>query len=93
MTIQIPADVEARIREKVERGDFSDAGELIREALRLLDEHERKLERLRVKLQAGLKQLDWGEGVPFTPELVNQMRRDAEERFHRGEGPNPDVGP
>jgi antitoxin ParD1/3/4 len=93
MAIQLPADIEARIQERVERGDFPDAGEVIREAMRLLDAQESQLEELRAKLQVGLDQLDRGEGIPFTPELVSQMRRDAEERFKRGERPNPDVMP
>lgn len=93
MVIQLPADIEARIHEKVERGDFPDAGEVIREAMRLLDAQESQLEELRAKLQVGLDQLDRGEGVPFTPELVSQMRRDAAARVSRGERPNPDVVP
>lgn len=93
MTLQLPADIEARIRQKVERGDFPDAAEVVREAMRLLDAQERQLEELRVKLHAGLGQLDRGEGIPFTPELVRQMRQDAIDRFHRGDSPNPDVVP
>jgi putative addiction module CopG family antidote len=93
MTIQLPADVEVRVREKVDRGEFSDADSVIREAMRLLDERERQVEQLRGMLQIGLTQLEQGEGVRFTPELVAQMRRDAEERFRRGERANPDVGP
>ena len=93
MTMQLPSDVEVRVREKVSRGEFSDADAVIREAMRLLDERESQLAQLRVMLQTGLKQLDQGAGVPFTPTLVAQMRRDAEERFRRGERANPDVGP
>jgi antitoxin ParD1/3/4 len=93
VAIQLPADVEARIRQKVEGGDYPDAGEVVREAMRLLDAQERQLEELRAKLRSGLDQLDRGEGVPLTSELVEQMRRDAEDRFHRGERPNPDVVP
>ena len=87
MTIQLPADVEAHIRQKVERGEFPDAGEVVREAMRLLDEEERQLKELRAKLQVGLDQLDRGESAPFTPELVERMRRNAEDRFRRGERP------
>lgn len=90
MTIQLPADVEASIRQKVERGDFPDAGEVVREAMRLLDAQERDLAELRAKPRIGLDQLDRGEGIPFTPELVEQMRRDADARLARGEQPNPD---
>jgi antitoxin ParD1/3/4 len=93
MPIQLPADVEDRIREKVERGDFPDAGEVVREAMRLLDEQERQLDELRAKLQIGLDQLDRGESAPYTPEFVERMRRKAEERFRRGERPNPEVVP
>jgi hypothetical protein len=53
------------------------------------EERESQLENLRAKLQSGLDQLNRGEGVPFTPELVSEMRRDAEVHFHRGERPNP----
>ena len=91
MPIQVPDDVEARIREKVDSGDFADAGEVIREAMRLLDERELALAQLQSKLQVGLDQLDNGEGIPFTSELVGQMQRDANDRFQRGERPNPDV--
>jgi putative addiction module CopG family antidote len=85
MTMRLPADVEASVLEKVACGEFSDADAVIREAMRLLDERERQLAQLRVMLQIGLSQLDQGEGVPFTPTLVAQTRRDAEERFRRGD--------
>ena len=91
--MQLPADIEARVRDKVARGEFSDAHAVIREAMRLLDERERQLASLRGMLQTGLSQLDQGEGVPFTPELVAQMRRDAEERFRRGERADPEAVP
>ena len=93
MAIQRSADVEASVRQKVESGPFTDAAEVVREALRVLDEHERQLSTLRAQLQSGLDQLDQGEGVPLTPELVAEIRRDAEERFRRGERPNPEVCP
>jgi antitoxin ParD1/3/4 len=93
MAINIPADIEERILEKVERGDFPDAGEVIREAMRLLDEQEQELEQLQAKLQIGLDQLDQGEHVLFTPELMDQLRREVNDRLRRGEQPNPDVVP
>jgi putative addiction module CopG family antidote len=91
--MQLSADIAARVREKVASGEFSNEDAVMREAMRLLDERESQLTELRVMLQTGLSQLDQGEGVLFTPELVAQMRRDAEELFQRGERANPDVGP
>jgi antitoxin ParD1/3/4 len=93
MSIQLPPDLEDDIRSKVESGQFPDATEVVREALRLLDEQERQLAALRAKLQSGLDQIARGEVVPFTPELMAEIRRDADERFRRGEQPNPDVCP
>ena len=54
MAIHLPADVEARIKQKVERGDFADAGEVVREAMRLLDAQERQPEELRARPGSGL---------------------------------------
>ena len=93
MAIQLPPDIEARIQQRVAEGHFPDAGEVVREAMRLLDEQERQLEELRAKLQVGLDQLDRGEYAVFTPELVEAMRREADERFRRGARPKPDVVP
>ena len=93
MAIQLSPEIEARNQQKVAEGAFSDADEVIREAMRLLDAQERQLEELRAKLQIGLDQLDRGESAPFTPELVEQMRREAEDRFRRGKRPKPDVVP
>ncbi len=93
MAIQLSPEIEARIQQKVAAGAFPDADEVIREAMRLLDEQERQLDELRAKLQIGLDQLDRGESAPFTPELVEQMRCEAENRLRRGERPNPDVCP
>jgi Arc/MetJ-type ribon-helix-helix transcriptional regulator len=42
MTIHRPSALEASIRQKVERGDLLDANAVIREAMRLLDQHERQ---------------------------------------------------
>ena len=93
MAIQLPPDIEARIQQKVADGAFPDADEVIREAMRLLDQQQRQFEELRAKLQVGLDQLDRGEHALFTPELVERMRREADERFRRGARPKPDVVP
>lgn len=93
MTIQLPPDIEASIRQKIERGRFPDAGEVVREAMRLLDEHEHRLDALRAKLQIGLDELDRGEGVEWTPALMARLSREADEMHRRGEQPDSDVCP
>jgi hypothetical protein len=44
-------------------------------------------------LAVGLEQERRGELVDFTLDLVRDIDRRAEERFRRGELPNPDVCP
>ncbi len=93
MAIQLPADLETRIQEKVERGDYPDANEVVREAMRLLDARDHQRASLRAKLQAGLDQLDQGDSVPFTPEVMAEIRQQVQDRYQRGERPKADVLP
>jgi putative addiction module CopG family antidote len=93
MSIHLPPDVEASIRQKVQRGQFPDEGEVMREAIRLLDERKDQLDTLRAKVRVGLDELDRDEGAEWTPELKERLIREAEEMFRRGELPDPDVCP
>ena len=93
MTIRLPADLEATVRRNVESGHFSDATEVLREALRLLDDAEQQRAALWAALQVGIDQADRGETDEWTPELREQLRREADEMYLRGERPHPDVCP
>ena len=93
MSVVLDAQLEAIIRQKVESGLYADADAVLREALRLLDERDRRLQDLRAKLQVGLEQIERGETVAFTPELLEEISREAEEMVLRGEEPDPDVCP
>lgn len=89
MPIQLTPKNEALIREKVESGLYDNAEAAMDTALQLLDAHDRKLQRLREAIAEGEK----GVAVPWTPELMEQILRNADERQRRGEKPNPDVCP
>lgn len=54
MVIQLPADPGTHIHDKVARGDFSDANEVVREAMSLLDARDHQRASLRAKVQAEL---------------------------------------
>jgi antitoxin ParD1/3/4 len=92
MNVSLTPELEAMIRQQVDSGRYNNASEVVREALRLLDEYQR-VQHLRSLLAVGLEQAQRGELVEFTPELMEDIHRRAEERFHRGEEPDPDVGP
>ncbi len=65
MEVTLSPELEELIAEQVERGRYPSPGEVVRDALRLLQEQlklpERKLESLRRDLQVGLQALDRGE--------------------------------
>lgn len=89
MPIQLTPEAEAIIQQKVRNGLYDNAEAAIETAVQLLEAHDRKLQRLREAIAEGEK----GEGVPWTPELMEQILRNADERQRRGEMPNPDVCP
>jgi antitoxin ParD1/3/4 len=92
MNVSLTPELEAMIRRQVDSGRYNNASEVVREALRLLDEHQR-VHHLRSLLAVGLEQAQRGELVEFTPELVEDIARRAKVRFLRGEEPDPDVCP
>ena len=89
MPIELSPQTEALIREKVKQDLYANADEAIAAAVRLLDEHDRRSRRLREAIAAG----EQSEALPWTPELMDQRSREAEEMHHRGETPDPDVCP
>ena len=93
MVIRLAPDIEARIRHNVERGRFLDTDEVVREAMRLLDEREGQFDALRAKIQIGLDELERGEGAEWTPDLMKRLTLEADEMHRRGEKPDPDVSP
>jgi antitoxin ParD1/3/4 len=76
MNINLTPHLEELVRRKVESGLYSSASEVVREALRLMDEKDQlraaKLEQLRQDLQDGL---DSGPAVPWDPADIKRMGR------------------
>ena len=61
------------VENKIQQGRFESTSEAVRAGLRLLEEHEAKLDLLRKKLSVGEVQLDQGKGVDgdaFMQELI-----------------------
>ena len=69
MNVSLTPELEKLVSERVRSGMYSSASEVVREALRLLTEHEgvrrQKLEELRKEIQIGLDQIERGEGRPL----------------------------
>jgi antitoxin ParD1/3/4 len=92
MTVTLTRQHQDLVERMIATGQYEDAEEVIGQALRLLEEHER-FQQLRSKIQVGLDQLDRGEGIVVTSEFWDELDREVDERLLRGDQPNPDVWP
>ena len=93
MTISVPTDLEEIIRQKVESGRYGDTSDVIRVALRLLEARDQRTEQLRASIADGLAAFERGDGIEFTPELMEEIDQEADEHLRRGLTPKPDVCP
>lgn len=80
-------ELERLVARKVDSGLYQSASEVVREALRLLEEQhslrERHLADARNKIQAGLDQLDRGQGIPVEQVHAAMKQKSAEFRNPR----------
>jgi antitoxin ParD1/3/4 len=78
MNVSLTPELEQLVAEKVESGRYTSASEVIREALRLLEEQDQlrqnRLAAVRQKIDRGLSQLDRGEGIP-ADQAKSRLRR------------------
>ena len=92
MIVQLSPRTEALIREQIAGGRFATADEVVQEALRLLDERDRR-DRLRAALAVGDEQYARGQVVPWTPDFMQRLMVEAEERTRQGLPVKDDVKP
>lgn len=87
MNVSLTPELEQLIHRKVETGLYLSASEVVREALRLLEERDRlqamKFEEVRREIQVGIDEADRGELGPMdvrgTLEKVRGRRRNGKE--------------
>ena len=74
MNVSLTPQLEAMIRAKVASGMYSNASEVVREALRLLAEkdadYQRKMKALRAEIQKGIDAVEAGDVIEYTPGLI-----------------------
>ena len=93
MVIQVPTDVAAHIRQKVESGLYDDPEAVIRSALRLLDKRDQRLQELRALIAEGVADIERGDVDEWTPELMAKIDRAADEQIRLGLPPDPSCLP
>lgn len=86
MNVSLTPELEKLVARKVESGLYQSASEVVREGLRLLDDQDRlrevHLDEVRKKVQAGLDQLDRGEGIPGDEAYARMKQKTVE--FRKG---------
>lgn len=81
MNVNLTPQLESMIRQKVESGLYNNASEVVREALRLMGERDRR-ERLRTAIAIGDEQLAHGQVTTWTADTMRRLiqQADAEDR-------------
>jgi antitoxin ParD1/3/4 len=82
MHVSLTPELEAKIRSKVESGLYNNASEVIREALRYMEQNQEliiqlKLDRLRADVAIGAEQAEKGE---FSQRTIREIVSDLNER-------------
>jgi antitoxin ParD1/3/4 len=87
MNVSLTPELEKLVTRKVQSGLYQSASEVIREGLRLLEDQDRlrelHLAEVRKKIQAGLNQLDRGEGIPGDQVYAEMKQKSADFRKTR----------
>lgn len=79
MNVSLTPQLESFVKQKVLSGKYNSTSEVMREALRLLQEQDElksfKLQALRQDLQIGVSELDQGESIPLDIEKLKSKAR------------------
>jgi antitoxin ParD1/3/4 len=76
MNINLTPQLEELVRQKVASGLYSSASEVVREALRLMDEKDRLLDAKLTQLRRDVREgLESGAAVPWDPEEIKREGR------------------
>jgi antitoxin ParD1/3/4 len=89
MNVSLTPQLEELIKRKVASGMYGNASEVVREALRMLEERDRYQE-LRAEVGIGFEQIERGDTMPLNMEAI---KRDAREASRQGHKVNPVVIP
>jgi antitoxin ParD1/3/4 len=84
MNVTLTPELERRLREKIERGDYENADALVQEAVhRLIEEDEVDLESIQERLRHADAEIDRGEGLEFDEHTTKDLAKDIHERGMR----------
>ena len=76
MTVEIPPDLQQFVHQVIESGGYKSEAEVVGQALRLLQERQRRIEELRRKIEPALDRLDRGEGIELDEDGLDAFFED-----------------
>ena len=80
MNVSLTPQLEKYVKTKIETGLYNSASEVVRDALRLLEEQDRfkevKLQMLREEIQKGISELDAGQVSKLTMADIKKLGRE-----------------
>lgn len=76
--------MEQYLQSKVGTGFYSNASEVVRDAIRRMWEEDKKLAKLRAAVDAGDKQIEQGDGVPYSAERLETITAKAPSNARTG---------
>ena len=84
MHVSLTPHLEKYVREKVKTGLYNSSSEVVREALRLLEERDRlreiRIDELRKEIQVGIDQIERGEYTEYTEHTLHELFDDIRAR-------------
>ncbi len=93
MHINLSPEVEKYLQSKVDTGFYSNASEVVRDAIRRMWEEDEQLEKLRAAVKLGDEQLDKGEGITYSKDRLIHITAKAFDNAKNGKKVKSDVQP
>lgn len=93
MHVNLSPEMEGYIKSKVSGGFYGNATEVIRDAIRRMQSEDERVTAWREAIAKGEAQLDRGEGVTYTPELIADITRSALNAMNSNQPIKTDVLP
>jgi len=93
MHVNLSPEMEGFIKRKVASGFYGNATEVIRDAIRRMQDEESRAAAWQAAIKLGDEQLDRGEGVAYTQDTMKNITQSAIDAMHSGQKMDPDVLP
>lgn len=93
MQVKLSPEMEGFIQSKVSGGFYGNATEVIRDAIRRMQAEEGRSAAWQAAIQTGEEQLDRGEGIEYSPAVLDDITQTAVGAMHSSPPIEPDVLP